>query len=150
MNALNYEIRSVGPQDLAAVSTWLRENTAGPEISLSGNAAWIAQVAKDVAGQIVGVAWMERSGSEGFFRSVIVAPGHRRKGLASLLMARCETSALVAGVTEAYLRTVGCAGFFIRIGYRELSRKVLPATFAARIESQGPDPEGARYLGKML
>jgi len=110
----------------------------------------IVHVARDTSGSIVGAACLGRTGSRGILRSVVVAPNHRRKGLGSRLVAHCETSALIAGITEVYLRTATLPAFFVRNGYQELSRKVVPAAITAHPQFQSADPDGTKYLGKRL
>lgn len=101
-------------------------------------------------GELVAVAGLEKSGSRGLLRSLAVTPGCRGSGLGAALVRQSELAALVAGVREIYLLTPAAAGFFRRLGYRELSRNVVPAAIASHPQFQHLCPASATCLGKRL
>ena len=142
-------IRDARPDDLAAIVGVLTACQL-PAADLTAESIANFHLAEAEDGQIVGVAGLDRAGSRGLLRSVAVAPHCRGKGLGEELVRRCETAALVAGVTEAYLLTTTASEFFRRLGYQEISRGVVPAEIAAHAQFRSICPATADCLGKKL
>ena len=103
-----------------------------------------------VEGRVVGAACLDRVRSCGVLHAVAVARDHRRKGLGKNLVAHCETSALIAGMSEIYLLAPSASGFFTRLEYQELSRKVAPPAIAAHPGFRCFGAEDARCFGKLI
>jgi len=68
-------------------------------------------------GVLIGCAGVECVGAVALLRSVVVAPSHRGKGLAPLLVADRMRWARLGGATALYLLTTGAADYFGRRGW---------------------------------
>ena len=85
-------------------------------------------------GSVVGAAAVERFGSAGLLRSVVVAADHRGTGLGRAVVAAAEAAARADGVTELYLLTETAAGWFPRLGYEVIDRSVAAEAVGGSIE----------------
>ncbi|MEI7612254.1 MAG: arsenic resistance N-acetyltransferase ArsN2 [Betaproteobacteria bacterium] len=142
-------IRPATTTDLPAVITLLKE-CGLPSDDLSADSLSHFHVIEGENGKLEAVAGLDRAGSRGLLRSLAVSPRCRGRGLGEKLVSQCETAALVAGIHEIYLLTTTASGFFVRHGYRELSRKVVPAAIAAHPQFESLCPASATCLGKRL
>lgn len=75
-------------------------------------------------GKLVGGVYGEVFGHWLEVEYLVVAPGYRKKGLGSLLLARIEQAGLKAGAKQVLLNTFGFQGklFYPRFGYHEIGR----------------------------
>jgi amino-acid N-acetyltransferase len=71
---------------------------------------------------VVGAGGVERYGSNGLLRSVVVEASHRERGCGTALVDALEARARTNGVTTLYLLTTTAAAFFHRLGYAEVAR----------------------------
>jgi len=98
----------------------------------------------EVAGVAAGCgAWRAHGPGTAEIKRVYVEPGFRRRGLAQLLMAELERTALEAGYRSVVLNSGGrqpeALALYAQLGYREVS--------GYGIYADAPD---ARFLGKDL
>jgi len=75
----------------------------------------------------VGVGGIERRGTDGLLRSVVVEPAERGAGYGTALCDALEAEAASAGIEALYLLTTTASGFFADRGYVEISRSDAPA-----------------------
>lgn len=85
-------------------------------------------------GRLSGFALMELSEHNAHLTLLAVAPGYRRMGLGSRLLAWLEKSALTAGIGRVFLEmresNAGAAAFYRRLGYLVFDRA--PGYYAGR------------------
>ncbi len=99
---------------------------------------------------LIGVAGVERHGSAGLLRSVIVAAPQRGAGHGRALVRHAETWARAQGIETLYLLTRHAAGFFAHLGYVEAPRATAPAAIAATPEFTVLCPASAAFMRKAL
>ena len=127
-NASLITATSVGraqPGDLAKVETLLK--AAGLPLDGADQAFETGVVARE-GGAIVGAAGIERYGSAGLLRSVVVVPARRGTGLGTALVEAAESLARERGVRELYLLTETAIDWFPRLGYAAIPRAEAAAT----------------------
>jgi amino-acid N-acetyltransferase len=73
-------------------------------------------------GHLVGCAGLELFGDSAMLRSVAVHPPLQRRGIGSRLVVAAIATAKSRGVDRIFLLTQGQAGFFKRLGFREVNR----------------------------
>ena len=84
------------------------------------------------AGRVVACAALEEYDGAGLLRSVAVDPSHRGRGLAQSLVSGLIQRARAHGLTAVYLLTDTAAGYFVRHGFRTITRaQVRPAVLAS-------------------
>ena len=118
--------------DIPAVETLL--SAAG--LPLDGAAAAIAAggvVARD-GDDVVGAAAVERFGTTGLLRSVVIAPEHRGTGLGRRVVEAAEQVARAEGIGELYLLTETGIDWFPRLGYVPVPREEAAAAVGESIE----------------
>jgi amino-acid N-acetyltransferase len=110
--------------------------------------AWAVVVMADDAGELVGVAALERHGSPAVFllRSVAVRPDRHGAGHGSALVnaALAAADADAGGPATVGLLTETADGYFDRFGFRPVERDQLPAALAASPELLGACADTAR------
>lgn len=124
-------VRTAGPADLPAVRALL--STAS--LPLDGADQAFEQGVVAVAGGIVvGAAALERYGTDGLLRSVVVEPGLRSTGVGRALVAAAEALAVGLGIRDLYLLTETAVEWFPRLGYVMLDRAAAPDGIAGSWE----------------
>ena len=124
-------IERAGPSDLPAIERLLA--IAG--LPLEGTAwAFETGVVAREDGAVVGAAAVERYGSAGLLRSVVVAPERRGTGLGRDLVTAAERLARLERVRELYLLTETALDWFPRLGYQVVSRDQAAAAVGASVE----------------
>lgn len=113
-------IAPASPDDRPAIEALLRD--AG--LPLAGMADARFAVAR-LAGEIVGVAGIERHDTHSLLRSVAVSPAHRGKHLAEALIADRITWARGDGTQAVSLLTTGADRYFERLGFLPIDRAQL-------------------------
>lgn len=103
----------------------------------------------DAAG-LIGVAGVERHGSAGLLRSVVVAAPQRGAGHGRALVRHAEAWARAQGIETLYLLTRHGAGFFAHLGYVEAPRTAAPTAIAATPEFTVLCPASAVFMRKAL
>lgn len=97
-------------------------------------------------GKLVGGAGVERYGSDGLLRSLVVDPGFRDGGIGAALVERCLTHARVSGLTAVYLLTLTAGHYFPRFGFVAAQRDEAPAPVRASIEFTQTCPSTATCM----
>ena len=124
-------VRAAVPADLPAV--WALLSAAS--LPLDGADQAFEQGVVAVAGGIVaGAAALERYGTDGLLRSVVVEPGQRGTGVGRALVAAAETLAAGLGIRDLYLLTETAVEWFPRLGYVMLDRAAAPGGIAGSWE----------------
>ena len=111
------------PDDRPAIEGLLR----AAELPLDGFDDTDFVVAR-VAGELAGVAGLERSEDAALLRSVAVAPAFRKQHLAEALVADREARARADGIGTMHLLTTGAEAYFARVGYAKVDRARLPVS----------------------
>ncbi len=124
-------IERAEPFDVPAVEALL--TMAGLPLAGAAEALETGVVARD-GEAVVGAASVERYGSAGLLRSVIVAPDRRGAGLGRDLVAAAEELARGEGIREIYLLTETAIGWFPRLGYAAVPRGEAAAVVGRSIE----------------
>lgn len=96
------------------------------------------------AGQLVGVAALERHADSGLLRTVAVAPGERGRGTGLALIA--DRLAHAQGLARVYLLTTTAAPWFHRFGFVDAERASVPAALAASPEFAALCPASASCM----
>ena len=136
-------LRPARPEDTDAVLGLLRSAglpTAGVEIGVA------EFVVAEYAGQVVGVAGLERHGADGLLRSVAVAGDWRGRGLGGELTRWILEDARRQGLTDLYLLTETAADFFSRFGFRPIRREDAPEAVKASQEFRDLCPVSATVM----
>ncbi len=124
-------IERAGPSDLPAVEDLL--SAAGLPIEGAASAFETGVVARD-GEAVVGAAGVERYGTAGLLRSVVVSADRRGVGLGRDLVAAAEDLARCEGVRELYLLTETASDWFPRLGYMAIPRHQAAAAVGQSIE----------------
>jgi amino-acid N-acetyltransferase len=98
------------------------------------------------AGEVVGVAGVERYGAYGLLRSVAVADEWRSAGIGSHVVRECVRWAEQAGMRSLYLLTTDAAPFFHRHGFHIVARASAPQEIQASREYSAMCPSTARLM----
>jgi N-acetylglutamate synthase-like GNAT family acetyltransferase len=80
----------------------------------------------EVAGTVAAAGGFEAHGEEVLLRSLVVAPAHRRRGLARSLTAELLAQAAAGGARRAWLLTDSAAAFFVACGFTATDRESAP------------------------
>jgi amino-acid N-acetyltransferase len=129
---INAALRAAVPDDLARIVALL-EQARLPAADLTCDGIRDFIVARD-AGEIIGVAGLERRGEQGLLRSLAVTPDWRGRGLGAALVEAVEVKARGLGVRSLTLLTGTAAPFFAARGYGEITRSDAPAAVQASTE----------------
>ena len=81
-----------------------------------------------VAGELAGVAGLERLADAALLRSVAVVPAFRKQHLAEALVADREARARADGIGTMHLLTTEAEAYFARVGYAKVDRARVPAS----------------------
>jgi amino-acid N-acetyltransferase len=107
---------------------------------------WVAEA----HGHVIGAIALERYGSVGLLRSLVVAASHQKQGLGRDLVATLEREARYSGVELLVLLTQTAETFFHRIGYRVADRGDVSAEIKASAEFRSLCPATALCMTKSL
>jgi N-acetylglutamate synthase-like GNAT family acetyltransferase len=141
-------IRSGRAGDLSAISRLL-DNAGLPSADLAcahDFQTWILE--QD--GTLLGAVGLERFGSDALLRSLVVAPEHRKRGLAQELVACLEYDAKEAGVQRLVLLTETAENFFRRLGYSITDRSLVSDSVKQSAEFRTLCPASAVCMLKTL
>ena len=105
---------------------------------------WVAQEGE----RVVGAVGVERYGSTGLLRSLVVAPTHRDRGIGARLVATLERDAHRAGISQLVLLTGTARAFFERCGYAAIDRAAAPDAVQASTEFRSLCPASADCMSK--
>lgn len=124
-------LRTARAEDLAEVVALLR--AAG--LPIEGVADGLSRfVVAESSNRIVGVAGLERYGTDGLLRSAAVRQEWRGRGLGGALTAEVLRRATAEGVSDVYLLTETAADFFPRHGFRPIPREEVSSAVRASLE----------------
>lgn len=101
-------------------------------------------------GERVGVCGLERYGSDGLLRSLVVEESARGNGVGTALCAELEEMARTNGVETVYLLTTTAAEFFDTRGYTAVDRSEPPASIQQTSEFADLCPETAVCMRKSV
>ena len=145
---INAALRAAMPADLARIVALL-EQARLPAADLTCDGIRDFIVARE-AGEIIGVAGLERHGEHGLLRSLAVAPDWRGHGLGAALVEAVEAKARGLGVRSLTLLTGTAAPFFAACGYEEITRRDAPATVQASTEFTELCPTSSTCMHKTI
>jgi arsenate reductase len=142
------DIRSGTEHDRGAVIGLLQQ--AGlPVADLRGSTGARFWIARD-EGRVIGAIGLERHGTDGLLRSLVVAPALRRHGIGALLVAALEAAARAEGIENLVLLTQTAETFFRRLGYSAVPRDAAPDTVKDSTEFRSLCPASAVCMVKSL
>jgi amino-acid N-acetyltransferase len=125
------EVARATPEDVPAVEALL--STAGLPRAGAREAQSLGGVARAGA-PLQAPPTVERFGSAGLLRSVVVAQERRGTGLGRAIVTAAEDLAREAGIRDLYLLTETAADWFPRLGYEVVDRRVAAAAVGASVE----------------
>ncbi len=135
------------PADLPAILELIDQSKL-PRAGLAEHVA-TALVARD-GKRIVGTAALELYGASALLRSVAVAAGRRGEGLGQALTAAALDLARRRGVRTVYLLTETAAQFFLRLGFRPITRADVDSAVLRSTEFTTAYPASALVMVKPL
>ncbi len=142
------QVRSATTADLQTIRAWLQMESL-PHSDLTPASPIVLLVALD-ADRPVGAIGIERFGTTGLLRSLVVAPGHRRAGVGRALVAALEDLAQRDGLELMVLLTTTAEAFFVARGYRTTARGDLPEAVRTHAEFREWCPASAACLSHRL
>lgn len=101
-------------------------------------------------GDCAGFAGVERFGTSGLLRSVVVAPEWRNQGVGAFLIQEVEKASKMEGIRELILLTETAERFFRREGYETITRSEVPESVKASAEFKTSCPASAIAMRKRL
>jgi len=145
---INAALRAAVPDDLARIVALLEQaRLPAEDITRDGIRDFIVACE---AGDIIGVAGLERHGEHGLLRSLAVAPDWRGHGLGAALVEAVEAKARGLGVRSLTLLTGTAAPFFAACCYEEITRRDAPATVQASTEFTELCPTSSTCMHKTI
>ncbi|WP_306052140.1 arsenic resistance N-acetyltransferase ArsN2 [Natronococcus wangiae] len=147
MNEPAVTLRRADAETLAVVETLLEENEL-PSADVRSNPKRF-YVGYDGDDRI-GVGGVERYGTAGLLRSVVVERSARGGGYGTALCAALESAARDEGVETLYLLTTTAAGFFASQGYAEIERTEPPTAVRETAQFGELCPATATCMRKRL
>jgi amino-acid N-acetyltransferase len=102
------------------------------------------------AGEVVGAVAVERYGTHGLLRSLVVDSNWRGRGLGRALVAAAESAAIASELESLTLLTQTAAPFFRDLAYRDISRSNAPAALQVSAEFTHLCPSSSNCLTKSL
>jgi amino-acid N-acetyltransferase len=97
-------------------------------------------------GRVIGAAGLERHGSFGLLRSVVVDPAARSRRAGAALVEAVLASAAEEGVASVYLLTTTAEHYFPRFGFERIARDEVPAEIVASTEFSAICPASAAVM----
>ncbi|UPV99880.1 arsenic resistance N-acetyltransferase ArsN2 [Halorussus gelatinilyticus] len=147
MNDSTVTLRPADEDALSYVETLLERNDL-PASDVRSNPDCF-YVAYD-GDEAVGVGGVERYGSDGLLRSVVVERSARGDGLGTALCDALERDARDSGVETLYLLATTAAEFFADRGYDEIERAAAPETIRQTTEFTDLCPDSATCMKRSL
>jgi amino-acid N-acetyltransferase len=148
MTSSRTAIRAGGPADLPAVVHLLR--LAGlPTEDIAGATAldlWVLEA----EGSLIGLISLERYEKCALLRSLVVAPGHQRRGLGRQLVEKLQHDARVSGVDQLVLLTETAEKFFAGLMFTVVDRNSVPDAVTRSAEFRSLCPASAVCMTKSL
>jgi N-acetylglutamate synthase-like GNAT family acetyltransferase len=133
-------VRAAGARELAAMEALL----ASSSLPTEGVAERLGDfLVAEAAGEVVGLAGLERHGPDGLLRSVAVSPSWRGRGLGVALTEGVLEHARTLGLRAVYLLTTTAEDYFPRHGFRRIERDAVPEGVASSAEFRELCPASA-------
>jgi amino-acid N-acetyltransferase len=140
-------LRSATVEDLVELESLLSASKL-PTAGVADHLADFLVAERD--GRIEGVIGLERYGSQGLLRSVVVAPGVRGRGIGDQLVSQLIERARSTGISELYLLTTTAEKYFPRFGFEQTTRAEVPASVQESVEFRGACPDTAFVMRRFL
>lgn len=147
MSAANVTLRRADEETLGYVENLLARNDLPAEDVRANPGTFYVARAGD---ERVGIGGIERYGSDGLLRSVVVEESARGEGVGTEFCEALEAEAREAGIEWLYLLTTTAAGFFAGRGYAEIERDAAPEPVRDTTEFAELCPTSAMCLRKSL
>ena len=133
-------IRPAAREDLAAIERLLTAS----KLPLDGVCEALPSfVVAESAGELVGVAGLERCRDNALLRSVAVAESWRSRGVGRALVERVIAEAESRGIHALYLLTTTAERYFPSFGFSAVARDEVPADVRATTEFASACPASA-------
>lgn len=139
-------VREPTVQDLEA-AVRLLEDEGLPVADLTLDQLALAADADESLGGVIG---LQRLGTIGLLRSLVVTPGGRGRGIGRQLVDELEALAAREGIAELWLLTIDADPFFERLDYVRRDRGDAPAAVQATAEFSSLCPGDAIVMSKAL
>ena len=142
------DIRPAAASDFATVKSWL--SAAGlpsADLTVAHLSDFLVAVTDGVP---IGMAGIERTGSVGLMRSLVVDPSERSVGVGGRLVSDIEALAKNHGVTELWLLTIDADGYFSKLHYARRERSEAPVEIQDTKEFSSLCPGDAVLMSKLL
>ncbi len=107
-------------------------------------------VIAEEGGEVVGAGGIERFGSVGLLRSVVVASDHRGRDVAGTICRRLFEQASGRGISALYLLTLDGEGYFARHGFAVTPRDEAPPAIRDCEQCSSLCPDSAVLMSKAL
>lgn len=140
-------IRQADPEDLVRLESLLERDGLPTEDVRSKPECFFTASAD---GTFVAAGGIERYGSDGLLRSVVVPESCRGEGYGTALCEELEERARENGVGTLYLLTTTAPGFFERRGYGRIAREDAPSTIQETTEFSELCPDSATCMRKEI
>jgi amino-acid N-acetyltransferase len=141
-------VRQANAEDWDSVSALLVESGLPVDDLDAGNLDGF--LVAESGSQIVGLIGLQQIGCIGLLRSLVVAKSARRLGLGGALVSALESASKSAGVTALWLLTIDADQFFVRHGFRVISRDSAPQSIQQTEEFSDLCPGTAFLMQKDL
>ena len=140
-------IRRATPHDWPEIATLL----ATADLPLAGAEAHLSDFFLAFRDDIlIGSTGLEQYGDIALLRSVAVAPTERGYGLGKAIVHRALAYAASLEIRQVVLLTTTAGDFFLRFGFRPISRAEVPLAAQASKEFQEACPASATVMSLML
>jgi amino-acid N-acetyltransferase len=100
--------------------------------------------------RVIGAVGLERFGSAGLLRSLVVDRSRRGEGLGIALVRTLERESAAAGIDQLVLLTQTARPFFERLGYVVIDRPSAPEAIRASTEFRALCPASATCMSRNL
>jgi N-acetylglutamate synthase-like GNAT family acetyltransferase len=100
--------------------------------------------------KLVGLVGLEQEKNIGLLRSLVVSSNIRNNGYGKQLIHYVEAWALENSVAELYLLTTTAASYFIKIGFKTISRDKAPPFIVNTHQFSNLCPSSAEFMCKKL
>ena len=101
-------------------------------------------------GTVIAAAGMESHGTDALLRSVVVAPAHRRRGLARRLTEHMAREARDSGHGSLFLLTMDAEACFGRLGFTVIDRDLAPEPIRRCEQFREQCPDSAVLMRRAL
>jgi amino-acid N-acetyltransferase len=131
---------------LGYVETLLERNDLPADVRSKPDCFYVASA----GGDRVGTGGIERYGTDGLLRSLVVERSYRGEGYGTAIRGALEAEARADGIETLYLLTTTAADFFAAAGYARIDRAEAPDTIRETTEFVDLCPASAACLRKSL